>query len=357
MNEAASGRPVRFFILVMAGWVTIRLASPGGDVMDGPMEAGRQAAHPPVRPKIWAASTRSDGLLDWQAVAQQKSEPEPIPYRHDARPNLASRSSSKAIGTISAFIPAASDIGPARTTFVQQKGAEVTATINPAPAIPLASRRSDSADRWHGSFWVLWRDGSATRADAVQGGRLGGSQAGIRLDFDLTPQATGRTTAYARASTAMNRPASPEAALGLAWQPARTIPISFAAERRIALGKGGRDANAVMAVGGFGPLPVAPSLEVEAYAQGGMVGFRSNDFFVDGKMSLLSPIKHSPLRLGASLSGGAQPQVERLDIGPELQIRLPLKPAAARLSIEWRERIAGRAAPASGLAVTLGADF
>jgi hypothetical protein len=61
--------------------------------------------------------------------------------------------------------------------------------------------------------------------------------------------------------------------------------------------------------------------------------------------------------LGASLSGGAQPQVERLDIGPEIQIRLPIKPIGARLSLEWRERIAGRAAPASGLAVTLGADF
>jgi hypothetical protein len=220
----------------------------------------------------------------------------------------------------------------------------------------LTLRKAGSLDRWHGSSWLLWRDGSATRTDAVTG-RLGGSQAGVRIDYDLTPQAPGRVAVYTRATSAMNRPASPEAALGLAWQPARTVPVSFAAERRLALGKGARNANAIMAIGGFGPTPIAPSLEAEAYTQGGMVGFRSNDFFVDGKISLLSPIGHSPLRLGASLSGGAQPQVERLDIGPEIQIRLPIKPIGARLSLEWRERIAGRAAPASGLAVTLGADF
>src|SRR3546814_12886055 len=66
--------------------------------------------------------------------------------------------------------------------------------------------------------------------------------------------------------------------------------------------------NAVLAVGGFGSTPLARFLEAEAYAQGGMVGFRSRDLFVDGKMSLLSPLGHSPVRIGGSLSGGAQPQ-------------------------------------------------
>src|SRR3546814_10854436 len=55
--------------------------------------------------------------------------------------------------------------------------------------------------------------------------------------------------------------------------------------------------NAVLAVGRFGPTPLARFLEAEAYAQGGMVGFRSRDLFVDGKMSLLSPLGHSPVRI------------------------------------------------------------
>ncbi len=98
-------------------------------------------------------------------------------------------------------------------------------------------------------------------------------------------------------------------------------------------------------------------MEAEAYAQGGVVGFRARDLFADGKFSLLIPIAKSPLKLGASISGGAQPSVERLDIGPEIQLRLPLPRLATRLSLEWRSRVAGHAAPPSGLAVTLGADF
>jgi len=98
-------------------------------------------------------------------------------------------------------------------------------------------------------------------------------------------------------------------------------------------------------------------LEAEAYAQAGVVGFHRGDLFADGKFSLFSPIGRSPLRLGASVSGGAQPGVERLDVGPEVQVRLPLPRLATRLSVEWRERIAGQALPSSGLAVTLGADF
>lgn len=177
------------------------------------------------------------------------------------------------------------------------------------------------------------------------------------MDYDLTPGAQGRAALYGRFSTALNSPASPEAALGVSWQPFRTIMITFAAERRIAVGKGARDANALLAVGGFGPAQLLPGLEAEAYAQGGVVGFHARDLFADGKLSLLSPIAKSPLKLGASISGGAQPTIERLDIGPEIQLRLPLPRLAARMSVEWRSRIAGPAAPPSGLAVTLGADF
>ncbi|UZW55396.1 hypothetical protein NUH86_00910 [Sphingobium sp. JS3065] len=344
MNQRASGRPIRFFGLLMIGWVAIRLASQWGDLVgEAKEDSDGGVFHPTAYAKKGAASAKGNGLPAWRNIAapRQRQEPSRIaPRTYSSAPPAAG------LTTGSAFIPSGQ---------TAEKTEEAAPAINPAPALPLAY--SASIDRWHGSAWLLWREGSATRADAVTGGRLGGSQAGVRLDFDLTPHASSRATAYGRTSAALNSPASPEGAIGLAWQPTRTVPIGFAAERRIALGKGGRNANAVMAVGGFGPAQIAPSLEVEAYAQGGMVGFRSRDLFVDGKMSLLSPVSHSPLRIGVSLSGGAQPQVERLDIGPELQVRLPLKPVSARLGVEWRERVAGQAAPASGLAITLGADF
>ena len=125
----------------------------------------------------------------------------------------------------------------------------------------------------------------------------------------------------------------------------------------IALDTQARDAFALLLVGGFGPRPIAGPIEASLYAQTGMVGLHKRDLFIDGKFSLLAPVKGRPLRVGLSLSGGAQPDVERLDIGPEIQFRLPLPAIAARIGIEWRERVAGQAKPASGLAVTLAADF
>lgn len=175
--------------------------------------------------------------------------------------------------------------------------------------------------------------------------------------MDLNPGSSYRIAPYARVTAALGHPTAPEAALGLAYQPARRLPVSLALERRIALGKGARDAMAVMAVGGFGPTPVVAGLSAEAYGQAGIVGFRAHDRFLDGKISLMSPVERLPLRVGASLSGGAQPGIHRVDVGPEVQLQLSLPSAPARLSMEWRERIAGSARPASGLAITLAADF
>lgn len=226
-------------------------------------------------------------------------------------------------------------------------------TASPAPRLTTEA----TADRWRAGAWLLWRNDGSGGNKAVPAGQLGGSQAGVRLDYDIAPYATPRMTAYGRLTSALQRPAAPEAAVGLSIQPVRAIPITLAAERRIALGTGGRDANAVMAVSGFGPKPIAPTITAEAYVQTGVVGFRQRDAFIDGKFSLTTPLAGTPLRLGAALSGGAQPGLGRLDIGPELQVRLPLPQNNARLSIEWRERIAGQARPGSGLAITLAADF
>lgn len=61
--------------------------------------------------------------------------------------------------------------------------------------------------------------------------------------------------------------------------------------------------------------------------------------------------------LGGMIASSAQPGVERLDIGPEIRLRLPVGQGGLRLSAEWRARIAGNARPASGPAITLITDF
>lgn len=376
MTSTASGRPVRFFVLLMGGWATVRVAI-GMLGATGPTNppslqtktpvASRQATRQRIARAEGSTNATSAAMMPGPAAAPRDGGTLASPPRLPAHAIMTPIARS-AIDRTQPSAPAKLGIQPvpvrpAMASAPAPRLASAAHASGPAltqdapAAVPLAPPAQQRSDRWRGSAWLLWREGSATPANAVTAGRLGGSQAGLRLDYDLTPNAPGRMAAYGRVSTALNRPASPEAAVGLAWQPVRSVAISLAAERRIALGRGARNANAVLAVGGFGPTPVARGMEAEAYAQAGMVGFHSRDLFVDGKFSLLSPIARSPLRLGASLSGGAQPQVERLDIGPEVQIRLPLPRLATRLSVEWRERIAGHAAPSSGLAVTLGADF
>jgi len=351
----ASGRPIRFFGLLMAGWVAARLFSQPGPPLPLIPTPNFGTVMPQRLPMtssslIQSATARAipSPHLQW-AIHRASSSPFVGRALTTARPTHVPDAMPVDLLDFIAFSMAfanrhyATDPDYNRTT--------------PSPsAAPLQLSPPTRPDRWHGSAWMLWRENGTSLADATIG-RLGASQAGLRIDYDLTPNAQSRTVAYARATSALQRPAAPEAAIGLAIQPVRTIPVTLAVERRIALGTGARNANAVMAIGGVGPTPVGHGLEAEAYAQAGMVGFNRRDAFIDGKISLLAPVNTAPLRIGAALSGGAQPGIERLDIGPELQIRLSLPSVAARIAIEWRERVAGRAAPSSGLAVTLATDF
>jgi len=235
---------------------------------------------------------------------------------------------------------------------------ETASALAPASRAPISiAQRLPS--RWSATAWVLWRpDGLGGLA---QGPLLGGSQMGARIDYRLLGTAERGLAFYGRASRAMARPFAEEVALGLALRPVRGLPVSLLAERRIALGKGGRDGFALLAAGGIGPRPIARRLELEGYAQAGMVGLPGADGFVDGRLSLdyrLSRPSAAPdIALGMSLNTSAQPGASRLDIGPQLRLRLPVDGGHLRLSAEWRERVAGDARPARGPALTLVADF
>jgi len=62
--------------------------------------------------------------------------------------------------------------------------------------------------------------------------------------------------------------------------------------------------------------------------------------------------------VGGGVWGGAQKGAARLDIGPSATMTIGLgESAAARLGLDWRFRVAGDAAPASGPALTLSAGF
>jgi hypothetical protein len=63
------------------------------------------------------------------------------------------------------------------------------------------------------------------------------------------------------------------------------------------------------------------------------------------------------VRVGAAAWGAAQPGAARLDLGPRAALSLPHGPATVTAAIEYRVRVAGRARPGSGAAVTLSTGF
>lgn len=203
--------------------------------------------------------------------------------------------------------------------------------------------------RWSGSAWLLVRDRGG-QAALAPGGTLGGSQAGARLLYRVG----GGLALSGRAYLPLRRTAGAEVAAGLDWQPSERIPIHILAERRQDLGGAGRSAFALTVYAGAdGRLPAG--LRGEVYAQAGVVGVRSRDLFVDASARVSAPV--GPVEIGGSAWGAAQPGASRLDAGPHISYRLPVKNTHIRVQADWRFRIAGDAAPDSGPALTLGMDF
>ncbi len=234
------------------------------------------------------------------------------------------------------------------------------ASVVPSPVPMQSADYIKRTRRWSSSAWVFWRERGGGAA-LTSAGQLGGSQAGVRLDRRVAGLDKGRMPIllYGRLTAAVKVPHQGEAALGLALRPlSGRMPLTIGVERRIALDASGRNAMALVAAGGLNPTRVIGPVIAEGYAQAGMVGFARRDLFADGRMSFAVPLdKAARTMAGAAFSGGAQPGVSRLDIGPMLETRLPLGPIQPRLVVEWRQKVAGNARPGSGLAVTFASDF
>jgi hypothetical protein len=245
-----------------------------------------------------------------------------------------------AVGTGSAFFP----FSPATR-------------VEPGQGKPFWIRRQLSS--WSLGSWLYLRDGSGNAPDAIgAASQLGGSQAGLRLAYGFGE--TGRARAYGRATIAVQRPAQREIAFGLAFAPLARLPVDVAIEQRVAVGKEGRTALAVMASGGVSAVALPAGFRLDAYAQAGVVGTRRRDGFADGAVVVdhrLGPDETTPLRLGALAAGAVQPGAARVDVGPRLTLRVPQVGEGGRIALDWRQRVAGDARPESGLALTLAADF
>jgi hypothetical protein len=243
-----------------------------------------------------------------------------------------------------------------RTAPYFEKLQEPPSTLLPTQAVvPALTPRHGQSIRF--SSWALFRLGAA-RQVVLANGQLGGSQIGVRMGLPLTTARQGfGLDLSARAYAPLQAKRGKEAALGLSLNHRGNPSLEFIAERRIGLDQGGRNAFSVMAVSGLSDLVLAKGITLNAYAQAGVIGARARDGFVDASVSVDRPVNASGVRIGVGAWGGIQPRVGRLDIGPQVTFPLPVEGRTIRLSAQWRFRVAGDAAPASGPAIVIGSDF
>jgi hypothetical protein len=220
----------------------------------------------------------------------------------------------------------------------------------PAERAPL---KPNAIDRVQLTMWALLRGqqtGIAGSSSLAGNGTLGASQAGSRLTYNFTRQ----IAATLRTSTTVGRRGGGFAARVRVPAVAR-IPGGVNAERRQRLGQfsDGRNDFALFFEGGVYQRPMPWRLSLDAYLEGGIVGVRSRDLFIDGGLAFTRPV-YKRFSAGFGVWGGAQPGLYRVDAGPRISMQVRRN---VRVHFDWRQRLAGNARPGSGPAVTLAGDF
>ncbi|MCA1654674.1 MAG: hypothetical protein ABR588_08755 [Sphingomicrobium sp.] len=246
--------------------------------------------------------------------------------------------------------PLTTQLPPARMASAAMPERTVTVPAVDATAAPLLRH----SKRLELSSWALLRgkpgDLLGPNSLAASNATLGGSQAGARINYWITPH----LAASLRSSTPIGGARGGEVAAGVRYQPFLNLPFSITAERRQRFGRaGGRNDFALFAEGGLWDRAMPFGFRLDAYAQAGIVGIGTHDLFGDGAFTLTRPLWKN-ISGGFGVWGGAQPHLYRLDAGPRLTIRMT---KSMRIHADYRQRLAGSAFPSSGPAVTIAGDF
>lgn len=343
MAAQAPSRPFRWIGLLLVGWVCFRaVVILAGDPLGGTLEiapttiAATQRDAAPVRIALeQAASGRAElGTAIVSAEVRQTSRV--------TRPNRPLRIFGKAAFTALPISSISSVNGDHSA-----RGLIAGSAARPSPA--AGGWTASSPDkRWSASAWLFVRaDGPVPLGTASE---LGGSQAGMRLFYDLVEP----VAVTARISRPIARALGGEASVGVAL---RHGNVGVLVERRIALDRGGRNDFSVTGYGGISEVSLGYGVRLDGYVQAGIVG---RDGFADSAMRVertVATLDKVRISAGGGVWSGIQPGARRLDIGPQLVAQLPIEIGTIRVSAEWRQRVAGNAAPASGPALTMGMDF
>jgi hypothetical protein len=360
---------LRFLALTVIGWAGLRAAAhgvlPGAEIFQiERSEAKAPAIIPTEFPPIEAIPTAVPGMASADFAPAAVAYPQPprpvaIPVYYAAASSAPSAPTRlkgvlptpTAAPQFYSPIPAL-DQWPLSRIAAASMPATRSSVVIPGQSAPVAFRRGP-LDRLQLTAWALLRQqqaGIAGSPSLATGGTLGASQAGARLNYNFT-----RSIAATLRTTSQVGRRGGEVAAGVRIQPVGGIPLWFNAERRQQLGKygGGRNAFALFLEGGVYDRPMPWQFSLDAYLQGGVVGFHHRDRFIDGGFTLTRPL-YKQFSAGLGLWGAAQPGVYRVDAGPRVSMRVRNN---VKVHVDWRQRLAGNAAPGSGPAITLAGDF
>lgn len=341
-HRPGRGRPLRFVAMVAMGWIALRVVL--------------------LWPAAGSLSKAIEQAVPLPQFAAIVAPAEALPERGSVR-TLPPRSQASAASALALPPPPASlvlkpVVPPGRVQFAMLGLIGFGPTLSdalqgdgpllaPARVVPGASGHPVTID---GSAWLLSRSGANGGP-----GRLGGSQAGARLRVAIP----GTELAAATTVSAPLDNAGKEARIGVEWQPTRA-PVRVVADQRVALDHGTVGGPELALVGGVNPTPIGAGLTLEAYGQGGAIARERIEPYVDGALRVTRTgpkLGRAQLSLGAGLWAGAQRDAQRVDIGPTLVSDIPVGNRHLRLSVDWRARVGGGAAPGSGPAITLGTNF
>lgn len=384
-GAALRGQPLLLFVVLIASWSSVRamtwhapealphsttapatmpvdmaaIAHPGSAAPAGPDYMPKSWANWPLEELALAEAHRVPPGAVWQAAEKSR-----ITARRAAgrarTPHLAGGYS----------MPTATDLSNSplsqalpdhfKENVRSPSGAPLAANNFVPPPLAGDTDSPASGRRFSIDSWMLLRQDSSS-APAAIGGSYGRSQAGTVIRYELMRGSRFQPRAYLRTTRSLAGPQEAELAAGLSARPIPGLPVSVAGEVRYYRTPTHNEFRpAAYAVTQFQPQRLPLDFRAETYFQGGYVGGQFATPFIDGQVRVdrkLLGLGHLELRGGGGAWGGAQKGAERFDIGPGMSLRFGNGKLNSRLSVDYRFRVAGDAAPASGPALTLSAGF
>lgn len=260
------------------------------------------------------------------------------------------------------------------TGFAWQDLRRTGQVSRPGSGSGLPSDAPQKTDRWLLDSFGFYRQGSS--ALSIPQGRspiYGASQISANLQWRAKPSSSRDPRIFLRAYQAQVEGGESEIAAGLSARPFGKLPVRLFGELRATQSPAISDQGigvqtqfrpAAYAATEFAPFKLPMGFSLETYGAAGYVAGRPSTYFLDGQavatrelLRIGRPGAGGTVSIGGGVWGGAQRDARRLDVGPTLRFDVDIGKMPARVSVDYREQVAGDAEPDSGVAATVSTRF